>query len=394
MIKRDLYLFARCLLAASVLTAVFAAVSIGAAAAGMRGAEKVYTPVKVAVVDGEDSVLSRILIRAVAGTDHIANMLEIERCDADKAYGALASGEFAAVIELPENFVNDILTGAQRRGRITLSSAAAAHGDIVKSVASYGELLLAAGQYAIFCGETVMDRYESDAQFREQFLAEVNARLLTEAMASNSRYFVLSVTDYADTGMSLAAHYAASWLAALLMLGTVMFEQLYTTDRSRSMLLRLRAVGVSDGVFVLWKFLLPFGFLVAVLLLVLLALGRWIEVQWSVWTLICALLGAAIAAATAEMLGMCLNRGAPFLMVGTLVGLFLCGGLMPRQMLGRWLLLAGDLTPLGISRGLLAPIFGGEVKPVTLICALLWLVGCPVVIGCRLRTLRRKGGAL
>ncbi|MBR3703927.1 MAG: ABC transporter permease [Oscillospiraceae bacterium] len=394
MLKRDLYLFVRCLLAASVLTAVFAAVSIGAAIAGMRGAEKVYTPVKAAVVDGEDSVLSRILIRAVAGTDHIANLLEIERCDADKAYNGLALGEFAAVIELPENFVHDILTGAQKRGRITLSSAAAVHGDIVESVAAYGELLLAAGQYAIFCGETVMDRYESDAQFREQFLAETNALLLTEAMASNSRYFVLSVTDYADTGMSLAAHYAASWLAALLMLGTVMFERLYTADRSRSMLLRLHTVGVSDGAFILWKFLLPFGFLVAVLLLALFALGRWIEVEWGILAAVCALLGAACVAATGAALGMCLDRGAPAFMVSTLVGLFLCGGLVPRRMLGQWLLLAGDLTPLGISRGLLAPIFGGELMPVTVIAALVWLVGCPVVIVWRLRVLRQKGGAL
>ena len=41
MIKRDFHLFLRCLLAASVLTAVFAAVSIGAAVVGMRGAGEV-----------------------------------------------------------------------------------------------------------------------------------------------------------------------------------------------------------------------------------------------------------------------------------------------------------------------------------------------------------------
>ena len=393
MIKRDFHLFLRCLLAASVLTAVFAAVSIGAAVVGMRGAGEVYTPINVAVVDGENSILSRMLIRAVAGTEYISKLLAIDRCDAQKAYRGLADGEFVAVIELPENFVNDILVGAQKRGTITLSSAAAVHGEIVESVAAFGELLLAAGQYAVFSGERVMARYEMDAAFRESFLQEANTQLLAQAMTADSRYFVVTVTDYADTGLSLAAHYAVSWLAAVLMMSAVMFERLYTADRSRGMLLRLRAMGVSDGTFMAWKIILPFLFFAAVLMVALPMLSRWLPLEWSWAALVCLALGLMIIAVTSAAVMMCAERGVPILLVSALVGLFLCGGLVPRQMMGRWLLFVGDLMPLGVSRGFFAPLFGGDLSYVTVVAALFWLIVCPIAIVLRLARVRQKGGA-
>ena len=373
-----------------MLTAVFAAVSFGAALAGMRGAEKVYTPVRAAVVDGENSLLSRMLIRAVAGTEQISALLEIESCGADDAYSGLESGTYAAVIELPEHFLDDILVGSENRGRITLSAAAAAHGEIVESVASFGELLLAAGQYAVFSSERVMSRYDTDAAFRKAFLNEVNAQLLTEAMGADSRYFVLAVTDYADTGLSLPAHYAASWLAAVLMMSAVMFEKLYTADRSRAMLLRLRSVGVSELAFLVGKLVLPFLFFLAVLLVALLILGRRLEVVWNVRSILCAVLGAAVVSVSAAAVMIGLRRGAPILLFGTLLGLFMCGGLVPRQMLGQWILLAGDLTPLGAVRAVLAPLLGGELRPAALIAAVVWLIACPVIALLRLRA--ERGG--
>ena len=390
MIKRDLHLFLRCLLAASVLTAVFAAVSFGAAVAGMRGVEQVYTPARVAVVDQEDSTLSRMMIRAFAGTDQISALLKLERCDADEAYEGLAAGEFAAVIEMPQNFVNDILGGVENRGRITLSAAAAAHGDVVKSMASFSELFLAAGQYAIFSGETVMSRNEVDAGFRENFLNKVNAQLLSEAMIAGNHYFDITVLDYADTGMSLPAHYAASWLAAVLMLGAVMFDTLYTADRSRAMLLRLRASGVSDGTFLFGKIALPFAFFMIVLLVSLLVLGRWIALEWSILSVFCAVLSMGIVAVTAAAAMIGARRGTPVLLIGTLLGLFLCGGLVPRQMLGRGLLFVGDLTPLGVARGLLAPLMGGSLSSAVLLAAFVWLIACPTIALLRLRA--ERGG--
>lgn len=392
MLKRDLRLFLRCLIPAAVLAAVLAAVCAGAAFAAAQGAEKVYTPIKAAVVDGENSVLSRMLISAVAEADYIKALLKVESCDAGKAYAGLADGTYAAVIELPEDFLNDILSGRENRGRITLSSAAAANSETVASVASFGELLLASGQYAAFSGYTVIDRYVTDDAAADALLASVNRALLAEAMSAQNKYFTVTVAKYADTGVSLHAHYLMSWLAALAMLCAVMFERLFTADRTHAMLLRLHVSGIGDGNFLVWKLLLTAGFLLVVLLLGSAAGGEWVELQWTWGTVLTLTAAAAVMAAAAGAVLLVAGRGAPVWLFGIAVQLFLCGGLVPRQMLPRPILLAGDLLPLGIARSLIAPLFGGGWSSAALCGAAVWIAVSIFAMLLRIRSLRRKGG--
>ena len=79
MLKRDLHLFVRCVLPAALLTVLFALVCSVAAVTASKGAEELYVPVKAAVVDGEDSIISRMLVKMVGDMDYISGMMEIER---------------------------------------------------------------------------------------------------------------------------------------------------------------------------------------------------------------------------------------------------------------------------------------------------------------------------
>ena len=103
-------LFFRCLLPALALATVFALLCAGAAGALLGGAEGGYTPARAAVVDDEGSTLSRMLVQGVARADHVARLLEITPLGREEAMEALAAGELAAVIVLPEGFVDDIRT--------------------------------------------------------------------------------------------------------------------------------------------------------------------------------------------------------------------------------------------------------------------------------------------
>ena len=305
----------------------------------------------------------------------------------------LGSGEYAAVIELPEDFLDDIFSGNEQRGRIILSSAAASNSDVIRGIASFGELLMASGQYAAFGSQAVINQYVSDWETAGKLLDRVNLSLLSAVLSANGDYFTLTVTDYAGSGVSVTAHYAMSWLAALITLSAVMFERLYISDRNRSMLLRLRGAGVSDARFLAWKIVLPFLFLLLILLAVLGALGGAADVQWSTASTAGAFAAAAVSAVVAAALLIRLERGALALMVSTVLGLFLCGGIVPRQMLPSALLAVGDVTPLGISRGLLAPSFGGELSGVVVGGAVFWLLAGLSVPALHLRRLRLKGGA-
>lgn len=393
MLKRDIRLFLRCLLPAAVLTAVFAAVCAAAALTAAKGAENVYTPVKAAVVDGEGSVYSRMLIHAVAQTDYISGLMDISRQSMKKAMNGLESGELAAVIVLPEDVIDGITSGTQTKGTIYLSPAAAANADIVAGAASFGELLLASGQYGVFSGQRLIWRHSLGSRFNSDFLTEANALLLNGAMAANSAYFNVQVTNYADTAMSTAAYYIVCWSALLLMLSSLFFARLYTQDLNRPILCRLKSLGVGDGRFLTGKLLYPALFQAVILSAILLVTGSIAPAAVGAVSLVCALLSILLSAGACGVCMMLGHRGIPLVVVAALAGLFLCGGIVPRQMLPDALLTLGSLTPYGAVQGLLQPLLGGRVPAPSLFAGLIYLLMIPFASCARLRQVRTGGEA-
>lgn len=362
MLKRDIRLFLHCLLPAVALTAVFAAVCAIAALAAINHSKSVYTPVKAAVVDREDSAFNRMLIRAVAKTDYIADLLEISCCDMDTAMEGMDTGELAAVIVLPEGTFDGITSGRATKGEIYLSPSVAAYADIVRSVASFGELLLASGQYGVFSGQNLVWTYELGEQFHAEFLAEANTLLLDDAIGASSAYFDVQVLDYAGTGMSPEAYYLVSWSALLILLLPLFFARLYTTDLKKSVLCRLRGLGIRDGAFLIGKAACPATLQIVIIGLILCATKDQIEPSIRLTAVLCAIAGAIAAAIMFGFLMMLGHRGVPVLIGIALIGLLLCGGIIPRQMLPDALLAVGAVTPYGVVQNLLMPMWGGQVN--------------------------------
>ena len=261
MLKRDFSLFVRCLISAVALTAAFAVVCAAAAFSAVSGAENLLSPVQTAVVDGERSLLSRLVVGTVARMEYISDLIEITTCDMDEAMDGLEAGEYSAVIVLPEGTMDGIMSGQETKGTIYLSAEAAAHAELVARTAAFGEVMLAAGQYGVFSGERMIWEHGLGDQFHQDFLSRCNALLLSEAMDAGGEYFDLVVTDYADTNVSTAAFYIVCWLSFLVMLIPMLFSGLYTGDVQRPILCRLRGLGVSDGAFLLGKLLFPTVFL-------------------------------------------------------------------------------------------------------------------------------------
>ncbi len=389
MLKRDARLFLRSLLPAVALTLVFALVCVAAALSVTSSAEEVFTPVKAAVVDEEDTVTSRMLVNLVKGTEYISDALTVERMNMEKAMAALHSGEIAVVIVLPENFVGDILSGVSSRGQIILSPAAVSNADVVKTTARFGEIMLAAGQYAAISGDALLLEYEIGSTFRNTFLTDTNAALLDEAMGAPQMYFDVQVTRYADTSMSVWGHYAVSFIVFLLFVSAGFFKRLCCTDTSRSLLCRLRASGVSDGAFLLGKYLYPFLFRTVFILMILPLLGD--MVCFCPSAVLSAIVGLLVVSVIGTSVMLSLQSGVAANMLLAVAGLFLCGGLLPRQMLPEKLLFLGDITPFGAVRNLVSPLFGGKISLLTAVFAVIYLLAAVFLSFHALRS-KRVGG--
>lgn len=394
MIKRDVRLFMRCLIPAVALTIVFAMVSAAAAFVASKGAETVFTPVKTAVVDQEDSFISRLVVSGVGDMDYVANMMEVVSCDMDEAMEGLKAGTYSAVIVLPDGMVNKFMWGEPIRGSIYLSSAAAAHGDIVASTAAFGEALLAAGQYGIFCGANLIWEHDLSDQFYHDFLDKYNMRLIAEALDAGSAYFDVIVTDYSNTNMPTMSYYALSWLTLLMMLMGLFLAGLYTADLKKPVLCRLRGLGVRDGAFLMGKLLLPFGFTLLIVGGIVWGVSGVVPLQVTFASIACAVLAALLATVFVGCMIMAVNNGVPVVVAVSTVGLLLCGGMIPRQFLPQLCLSIGSLTPYGVVQNLLMPIFGGKISWLPLVAAVVYTVALPLLVKRRMMRIRIGGDAL
>ena len=364
MLRRDGRLFRRGVIPALVLSLLLAAVIVAAYYSVLKSAAEGSARAKLVLVDQEDSLYSRIAIATVEAQSYIDSLLEIDSADSEEeALDLLARGECAAVIILPEGYLNDIMVGREARGRTILSEAAAASADTVASVALFGERLLAAGQYGVFAGQQLIWAHGLSKDFEEHFLIQSNTGLMNAALSLYDEAFTVQISPYDGTSLSLSAYYAVAWLVLFFTLSGLFFMNLYLTDNRPDMLTRLYALGVSPGRFFAGKWLWPSLFHSVFAAALLFFLSRFMPLSLnpgSILLFLCGLLFLSLLSASLSV--MLADRGQSFGLLTFLAaaGLFLAGGLIPRSMLSRGLTAAGRFWPSGLAAAFFSPLFGGR----------------------------------
>ena len=227
MLKRDLTLFFRALLSSALLLVLVISVSAGAAVLMIRDSARDSDTICIAVVDNEDSVMSRILIHTASETDYIRSLLTVETAEEAEAMAGMESGRYAAVILLPEDFVSDVLHGRESRGKIYLSPAMLAQSNIITSTVHFGERLLLSGQLAVFVGDRLLSEHNIGGEERNSAMTAVNAHLLSHALEASRLYFAEETVSYGYVGMTEGENFVLCTLAAILFLLSVFFTPFF-----------------------------------------------------------------------------------------------------------------------------------------------------------------------
>ena len=372
MLKRDLKLFFRSLLSSCGLLVLLVLVCALISALIVHSVGEAYTPIKVAIVDNEDSVLSRILVRAVGKTEQISSLMQTESMDAEEAAQALENGACAAIVILPEEFLDDIMGLRQATGEIVISERLSSQTAVVTSVARAGELLLAAGQYGIYCGEELLREYDASYEDFDRFYKTGNLTLIEEAAGANGKYFSEETVSYMSTGLKSEAYFALCWIVAVLFLCSLFFVPLFLSDCTHSLLSRLYTLGIGNTAFIRCKIILLWLFRAILLALAAVVLTAQAIMVWGVYTVLCIILGTLYITLIGACLTMCFGNAMTANIVFAVAGLFLCGGIVPRQLLPRVLTTVGDFTPFGVAKAILSPAFGGEVNMLALVLTLVY----------------------
>ncbi len=384
MLKRDLKFFFRSLAASFLLLLLLAVICIGAAAAMTKGASSKSDIIKVAIVDNEDSVISRVLINTISEMEYIHPLLSVETTDEESARSKVMSGECTAAIILPENFVSDIAHGRESKGQIYLSTSLSSQGELIESAVNFGEKLIVSGQFGIFAGERLIKEANAGDDVHDDYLLKSNTRFIAELMADPERYFTVEELSYENSGLDTMQYFVICWLSAMLFLISLFFIPFFTRDCTRGLLSRLSSYKIGTVRFMFWKLVIMTVFRYIIILAVILPLGGFLNITPN---LIAPLIAAFFITLVGACLTMCTGDGITSNTLVTLGGLLLCGGLIPMKLLPMGVRFIGRITPLGAAKAILEPMFGASWDPPSLCFAVVYAVLSVILIRARIRNI-------
>lgn len=405
MLKRDMRLFLRGFGPAVLLTCLLGIACVFAGMAAQSGAQRHTEPVRVALVDTEDSLLSRISINMVTDQSYMSSLMEINQEDsADEALDKMADGTYGAVVVLPDGYMEKIMHGEKCTGKIYISDALENEGELIEAIADFGSRLLSAGQLGVFAGERVIAEQGLPEEVHSSFLENSNAGLITFALDAYDTVFCFEVVPYGDTGISMVMYYIACWLVMLLLVTGLFFPDLYISDCKGSIYSRLKTCGITRVDFMLGKVLYPALFRILFVIIAVLASAKLFpeffensslsHVQLililSVVCLFISIITGNLAVALSKKGGWTVT-----ILAVSAVCLFMAGGLVPRTMLPEILPKLAVYTPFGSALALVIHAAGGKLggfaaPDYTVIqAAAVCLIYAVVAIAAAMSTLRR-----
>lgn len=324
-------------------------------------------PLTLALVNHDkNEALSELVINVIAGNSNIAAALDVQYYDTDEeAEKAVENGAAAAMI-IPERFFASVYYGENLPCRIILNSTNASSAATIRYFTEIGADMLNAAQEAIYEGDLYLIDQGADDNTRSAFNGELNERMVSEAAHAADSYFRIENVGFTAVGLSRIGHYAAVLIGFFFGLLSLCLFHLYHDDTSHDMLIRLSSAGVTKKRYLLWKILLPAALFAIILVIAILAGGKFIVLNITPAAVICAMLAALFAAAFCGLFGVALgNLSGPVLFAVFFVSMFFCGGIIPYSNLSETALFIGKLTPLGVIYQLLSPVLGGTAEPWT-----------------------------
>ena len=339
--------------------------------AGLLGSFLLYEegavqPIKVALVDEDGSMESRMLLNYLESLEQYRRLITFAQTDWAAAQVMLDSGQASAAIVIPAGFMAGVMDGSNPPFTVTLDAGSPMRAAVIRLFAGIYADMLRTGQQGVYIALDAARDY-APQHWQEMFRA-ANMRYLAAMLNRGS---VQQSRELSPTGQTSAAiHYGAAAFVFLMLLGSSLFLDWWARAASRPVLLRLDILGVGRlqaGLCYLAGAAIPFG--AACLLLVLgvgaanaiFGLGLSASAALAVALLMLILCGAAFMSAVSRLFGQG-PGGNVFVFLYGLLCLFLSGGILPPAYMAPALVTMGRFTPHYWLARLLSQGLGGRLE--------------------------------
>ena len=334
-----------------ILTVAVAAVSM------YIGRKNAIDPVKAAVVMHDDDKLTKMVVRYVSKIDSIETISEFIYMDEDEAFKALDEGEADVVIDIPEDFYNDVNMGVNTPLNIYVGPDKGILTDLFTEVTASGAGYVRTTEAAVYAFLDVDSSGEYELLISDEPLGDHIAMIYARRIMHRLKIFdSIVVSEYGELGAY--QFYYMAFVMILLLYAGISFGYLY----GREMIPvedKLGVYGVGKGKVALVKeFVMTLH--LWILSLILYCAGLWIqkltEVQIYSFSPLHPVVLLGLSISVAVLYNMLYSfagdnyKAMPVILLAMIMALLLSGLLMPYARMHRVVSVAGRFIPFTYMR--------------------------------------------
>ncbi len=222
-----------------VLTVAIAAVSM------YIGQKKAIDPLKAAVVMHDEDKLTKMVVRYVSKIDSISSISEFEYMDEEDAFSAFKSGAVDIVIDLPEDFYNDVNLGVNTPLNIYIGQKKGILTDLFAEVTTSGAGYVRTTEAAVYAFLDAASSGDYRLLISDAPLGDHIAMLYAGRIMHRLKIFdSIVVSEYGSLGAY--QFYYMAFVMILLLYSGISFGYLYGSE-SVPVEDKLRVYGVGRG---------------------------------------------------------------------------------------------------------------------------------------------------
>ena len=210
----------------------------------------------------EEDMLTKLLVSYVSGMDSVNELCRFVSVTEEEGREELQEGKLAALLILPENVIDEILTGSNAPATLLLPKQNSALGIVFEELADAGIRMLSFAQGEIYTVYELANILELNEEQFQSACDVINAYNIELFMKRESWFHTqkVSVTGNEETAVYYGSVFAAFWL----LLGGVLFGS-YIKHGEQEQLLVWKRLGVSPMIQVAGRVLVTAMLLVMML---------------------------------------------------------------------------------------------------------------------------------
>ena len=308
--------------------------------------KKFVEPVRMGVVDGDDTIMSRMLISHFETNKNFTDFMEIEINEEEIIREKFANSEVDAMLIIPEEFSSKLMNMNHEPIMVKINTKDPVKAIVVGNILQSYENYISAVESGVSAVYDVMreNNYERDEILEYNF--EISLDLVMTALERNDFFEYVEVVNIPNAS---TIHYFAISIITLLIMYFGLYVGLdFIKEKEQKTFQRLCTIGVSKTKFLISKVIAHTIFLLLIITLWLVGLKFIIDFSLSFELVLYLLSGIIFSVSFSLFLGVMFKKEDSMLLVGNIfyfISAVIGGSLIPLQLLPQNIQAVSKFTP-------------------------------------------------